>query len=272
MKDKSLSPIGVFDSGLGGLTVLAELLKALPNEKIIYLGDTARVPYGNKSPQTVIRYSLENTRFLLNKSVKLLIVACNTASAFSIDAIRSAFSVPCIGVIQPGARAAVQKAFSSSVAVIGTSGTIHSRAYPEAIHRLNPDMMVFEKACPLFVPLVEEGWVDNHVTEEVARIYLGHLTGKNIGAMILGCTHYPLLKPVISRVMGPDIMLIDSAEETAYEAKNTLKDFGLLATNGAQGGYQIFVTDLHGQFSKVAGLFLKEHRLPVEQVALDEMV
>ena len=180
--------------------------------------------------------------------------------------------MPCLGVIQPGARAAVQKTHFPGVAVIGTSGTIQSRAYPEAIHKLEPDIMVYEKACPLFVPLVEEGWVDNHVTEEVARIYLGPLTGKGIGAMILGCTHYPLLKGVISQIMGPEVRLIDSAEETAGEARNVLKDLGLLAPRDAHGGYQVFVTDLPGQFSKVAKLFLKEHRLHVEQVILDEMV
>lgn len=272
MKDSILTPIGVFDSGLGGLTVLKELLKTLPNEQIIYLGDTARVPYGNKSLQTVTRYSFENTRFLLKEGIKLLIVACNTASAYSMEAIKDAFSVPCLGVIQPGARAAVQNTRSGQVAIIGTSGTISSQAYPRAINDLAPEIVTHEKACPLFVPLVEEGWVDHEVTEIVSRTYLGSLTGRGIDTMILGCTHYPLLKDIISRVMGPEVRLVDSAEETAKEAKNLLKGMSLMAPPDTKGGYRLFVTDLPQQFSMAATLFLGEDRVPVEQVTLDESV
>ena len=265
-------PIGVFDSGLGGLTVLKALIKALPNEHIIYLGDTARVPYGNKSPETVTRYAFENTRFLLKQCVKLLIIACNTASAYSMGAVKNNFPVPCLGVIQPGARAAVQNTKSDKVAVIGTSGTISSRAYPEAIRHLRPEIVTYEKACPLFVPLVEEGWVDHDVTETVTRIYLGSLMGKGIDTLILGCTHYPLLKGVISKVMGPDVKLVDSAQETTKEAKNLLGEMGLFAPSDASGGYRLFVTDLPQQFSKVATLFLGEDHVPVEQVVLEEIL
>ena len=272
MKNSVLDPIGVFDSGLGGLTVLKELLKTLPNEQIIYLGDTARVPYGNKSHETVTRYSFENTRFLLRRGIKLLIIACNTASAYSMGAVKDAFTVPSLGVIQPGARAAVQNTRSRKVGIIGTSGTILSKAYPKAIHDLASEIMTYEKACPLFVPLVEEGWIDNEVTEMVARTYLGDLTGKDIDTLILGCTHYPLLKGVISKLMGSDVKLVDSAEETAKEAKNLLKDMNLLAPDNTKGGYQIFVTDLPKQFSDVAALFLGINQVPVELVVVDEIV
>jgi glutamate racemase len=272
MKDLASNPIGVFDSGLGGLTVLKELLKGLPNEQIIYLGDTARVPYGNKSLQTVTRYSFENTRFLLKKDIKLLIIACNTASAYSMEAIKDAFSVPCLGVIQPGARAAVQNTQSAKVAVIGTSGTISSRAYPKAINELAPQIATYEKACPLFVSLVEEGWINNEITEMVARIYLGPLTGQGIDTLILGCTHYPLLKGIIFRIMGPDVQLVDSAEEITKEARNLLKAMNILAPPTAQGGYQMFVTDLPQQFSTIATLFLGQERVHVERIELDEII
>ncbi|MGA1844028.1 MAG: glutamate racemase [bacterium] len=272
MSSTGADPIGVFDSGLGGLTVLKELMRVLPNERIIYLGDTARVPYGNKSPQTVTRYSFEITRYLLRRGIKLLIIACNTASAYSMEAIQNSFSVPCLGVIKPGARAAVRHTRSGNVAVIGTSGTIASRAYPTAIADLTSGIVTHETACPLFVSLVEEGWVDNEVTEMVARIYLGPLSGKGIDTMILGCTHYPLLKGVISRVMGQEVRLVDSAEETTREAKAVLDAKGLLAPPAARGGYQIYVTDLPRQFTQVATLFLGEERVPVEQVNLDEFM
>lgn len=272
MKKSSSDPIGVFDSGLGGLTVLKELIKALPHERIIYLGDTARVPYGNKSHETVIRYAFENTRFLLRRGIKLLIIACNTASAYSMDAVKYAFHVCSLGVIQPGARAAVQNTRSGKVAIIGTSGTILSKAYPKAIHDLNSDIVTYEKACPLFVPLVEEGWMDNEVTEMVARSYLGSMIGREIDTLILGCTHYPLLKGVISRVMGPDVRLVDSAEETAKDAKTLLKGIDLLAPDHSEGGYQVFVTDLPQQFSNVASLFLGMDQVPVERVIVDEIV
>ena len=258
MKDKSLSPIGVFDSGLGGLTVLTELLKAIPNEHIIYLGDTARVPYGNKSPQTVTRYSFENTRFLLKKAIKLLIVACNTASAYSIDTIKSEFSVPCLGVIQPGARAAIQKTRFPGVAVIGTSGTIQSRAYPEAIHKLKPDIMVYEKACPLFVPLVENEFINDPVTYEVAKKYLKDLKKKKIDTLILGCTHYPVLKTVIAKVMK-DVKLVDSSLAVAKEVEKVLIEKDLCALrNPAKGKLKCFITDDVEGFNKVAKVFFKE--------------
>ncbi len=272
MIDKLLNPIGVFDSGLGGLTVLKELLIALPDEQIIYLGDTARVPYGNKSVQTVTRYSFEITRFLIKKGIKLLIIACNTASAYSIESIRNKFPVPCLGVIQPGAKAATKKTISGSIGVIGTKGTIQSHAYSETIYRITPDLKVFERACPLFVPLVEEGWIDNEVTEIIANKYLSPLLDKYIDVLILGCTHYPLLKGVISRIMGTDIMLVDSAEETASETLETLKNLDLLAPKGAQGGCQIYITDITEQFSNISTLFLGENCFPVSQITLDEMV
>jgi len=214
--------IGIFDSGIGGLTVLKEIVSVLPDENIIYLGDTARVPYGIRSPETVTRYSFENTQFLLSQEIKMLVVACNTASAISLDAVKKEFPLPVIGVLEPGARAAVASTKKRKVGVIGTEATIGSGAYEKAIKRLAPDVDVCSRACPLFVPLVEEGWTDNDVAALVAEKYLAPLRGEGIDTLVLGCTHYPLLKSVIRKVIGDDIVLIDSATETAKEVSDVL--------------------------------------------------
>lgn len=272
MKALLSHPVGVFDSGLGGLTVLKELIATLPTEQIIYLGDTARVPYGNKSIKTVTRYSFENTNFLLKKVIKFLIVACNTASAFSIDAIKERFSVPCLGVIQPGVKAAVERSRSGKIGVIGTKGTILSNAYSNSIKKINPDLDVFEAPCPLFVPLVEEGWIDNEVTRIVVKTYLEPLIKKDIDVLILGCTHYPLLKGIISDVVGPEVILIDSAKETAAETLRILGALNLVAPNTLKGGCQIYVTDLTEQFTSISNLFLRDKSVSVSQISLDEMV
>lgn len=258
--------IGIFDSGIGGLTVLKEIAARLPNEHIIYLGDTARVPYGIRSPETVTRYSFENTRFLLSQEIKVLVVACNTASAVSLDAVKNAFPLPVIGVIEPGARAAVRATRSGKIGVIGTEATIASMAYERAIKNIDPRARVYSLACPLFVPLVEEGWIDNDVAELVATKYLAGLQGQGIDTLVLGCTHYPLLKTVINKVMGPGIMLIDSATETARDVEGLLDNLGMRRL-GQEGVVRRYcVTDTPHRFERIGKLFLGDDGLKAEQV------
>ncbi len=237
--------IGMFDSGIGGLTVLKDITERMPNENIVYLGDTARLPYGTKSRETVTRFSEEITRFLVRRNIKLLVVACNTASAYALPRIRSMVDIPVVGVIEPGARAAAAATRDKKVGVIGTRATIQSGAYLEALQRLNPSIKVFSSACPLFVPLVEEGWLTEDVTYEVARRYLAHLVDCRVDALILGCTHYPLIKRVIGDVMGRGTILIDSAEETALTVENVLEEGGIASRTQGGPRCEIYVSDLH---------------------------
>ena len=258
--------IGIFDSGIGGLTVLKEIMAALPEENTIYLGDTARVPYGIRSPETVTRYSFENTHFLLSQEIKLLVVACNTASAVSLDAVKKEFPLPVIGVLGPGARAAASATKSRKVGVIGTEATIGSGAYEKAIRKLDPGIEVRSLACPLFVPLVEEGWIDNDAAELVAGKYLAPLRGSGIDTLVLGCTHYPLLKSVISAVIGPGVTLIDSATETAKEVVAVLDKLKWHRPGNGPVVRKYFVTDTPARFEKVGKLFLGDSDLTAEQV------
>ena len=256
--------IGIFDSGIGGLTVLKEIVATLPDENIIYLGDTARVPYGIRSPETVTRYSFENTQFLLSQEIKMLVVTCNTASAISLEAVKKEFPLPVIGVLDPGARAAVASTKKRKVGVIGTEATIGSGAYEKAIKKLAPDVTVFSLACPLFVPLVEEGWINNDVAALVAEKYLAPLRGEGIDTLVLGCTHYPLLKSVISKVIGSEIVLIDSARETAKEVADVLAK--LKWKGEGEGLRKYYVTDTPTRFEKIGKLFLGDALLRAEQV------
>jgi len=265
----SWKAIGVFDSGVGGLTVLKEIFKALPQEDTVYLGDTARVPYGTKSPETVIRYSHQIAEFLVSRDIKLLVVACNTASAVALDSLKESFSIPIVGVIEPGARRAVTVTRSGKVAVIGTEGTVKSSAYTKAIKRLAPEVQVVTRACPLFVPLAEEGWVDNEVARLTARTYLQGLTDEGIDTLVLGCTHYPLLKAVIAEVMGPSVTLVDSAEETARTVAEILGENSLLRPAAEQGNHHYFVTDIPAGFIRVGNRFLGGRLGDVYQVSLD---
>ncbi len=259
--------IGIFDSGIGGLTVLKEIAAELPAEHTIYLGDTARVPYGIRSPETVTRYSFENTQFLLSQEIKLLVVACNTASAVSLDAVKKEFPLPVIGVLDPGARAAVAATKSRKVGVIGTEATIGSGAYERAIKKLGADIKVTSLACPLFVPLVEEGWTDNDAAELVAGKYLASLRGSGIDTLVLGCTHYPLLKSVIRKVIGPGVLLIDSATETAKEVADVLDKLKWRRPeNDGTIVRKYFVTDTPARFEKIGKLFLGDSDLTAEQV------
>ncbi len=249
-------PIGVFDSGIGGLTVLKEILNELPLESTAYLGDTARVPYGIRSPETVMRYSFENTRFLSSKGIKMLVVACNTVSAVSLDAIKKSLGIPVIGVIEPGAKAAVNATKNKRVGVIGTSATIRSSSYTKAIQAGDPSVEVFALPCPLFVPLVEEGWTDGPIVEMTAERYLRSVREKDVDTLVLGCTHYPLLKNVLSMVMGSDVRLIDSAIETAGEIKKTLADMSLLNTSAGSASQEFYVTDSPDKFTEIGERFL----------------
>ena len=262
--------IGIFDSGVGGLTVLKEVIRSLPQEDTIYLGDTARVPYGTKSPETVIRYARQISSFLVRRDIKLLVVACNTASAVSLEALKSEFSLPIVGVIEPGARRAAAVTRSGRVGVIGTTGTIKSSAYAKAIKRINPEIEVLTRACPLFVPLAEEGWVENEVARLTARTYLQGLKESGVDTLVLGCTHYPLLKGVIGEVMGEGVHLVDSAEETARTVAEILRGKGLLRPNTEKGNHHYFVTDVPAGFIKVGNRFLGGRLEEVYQVDMDE--
>jgi glutamate racemase len=247
--------IGVFDSGVGGLTVVHALLGALPHEHLVYLGDTGRHPYGTKSAETVARYSLENAAFLAARGIKLLVVACNTASSVALEALEQRARVPVVGVIAPGARAAVARTRSRRVGVIGTEGTIASGAYTRALRALEPALEIYTRPCPLFVPLAEEGWVEGAIPRAVAEAYLGSLHESGIDTLVLGCTHYPLLKPVIAEVMGERVALIDSAEETAREVSAVLARHGLARRAGA-GRASFFVTDVPDRFVRIGQRFL----------------
>jgi len=251
-------PIGIFDSGIGGLTVVQSLLQLLPRESLIYLGDTARWPYGTKSADVVRRYSIENTEFLIDKGVKALVIACNTSSAVAATTLQERYDVPVLGVIEPGARAAAAATRNGKIGVIATEATISSREYTRALRRIREDIEVYTRACPLFVPLAEEGWVDNEIARRTAQMYLGSLKHSGIDTLILGCTHYPLLRGVIGEIMGKGVSLIDSATATAVALRDVLRRRKLLRRNG-KGSSSFFVTDTPERFVKVGSRFLGVH-------------
>jgi glutamate racemase len=250
------APIGVFDSGIGGLTVASELIRQLPDEALIYFGDTARVPYGPKAPSTVRRYSREIAAFLAREGVKAIVVACNTATAHALSALRAELRVPVIGVIEPGARAAVAGTRSGNIGVIGTAGTIRSEAYERAIRELAPEARITALACPLFVPLVEEGWIDTEPTRLIAREYLAPLIDTEVDTVVLGCTHYPLLKPVLADILGTGVRLIDSAAETAAEARRVLGERGIGAPPTSEPLRRFVASDDSSQFLRLGQRFL----------------
>jgi glutamate racemase len=258
-------PIGIFDSGVGGLTVYRALHERLPNERFVYLGDTARVPYGTKSLATVERYAVENARFLESHGIKLLVVACNTASALALPAIRRAVSVEVVGMIEPGSRAAVKLGKGNTIGVIATEATVQSQAYAQAIAQIDSSTRVIERACPLFVPLAEEGWADTDVARTVARSYLGDLTTEGMEVLVLGCTHYPILRKVIGETLGSTVSLIDSGEAAADEVKTILERSGLSHAENQSHDLErqlcddldhFYVTDAAQRFAKVAERFL----------------
>ncbi|MBI3250030.1 MAG: glutamate racemase [Deltaproteobacteria bacterium] len=249
------SAIGIFDSGVGGLTVLQQIARLLPRELLVYLGDTARYPYGSKSSEVVTQYSCENTDFLMDRGLKMLVVACNTASAVALPTLRERYALPVIGVIEPGAHEACRRSQNRRIGIIGTKATISSGAYTQALRTIDPSVEVYSRACPLFVPLVEEGWVDNEVARATIAVYLGSLKHSGIDTLILGCTHYPLLKRAIASFLGPSVGLVDSAEQTATAVSDALASAGLLRRKGA-GSASFFVTDEPDRFVKVGAPFL----------------
>ena len=262
-------PIGVFDSGIGGLTVAKEIFNLLPNESVIYFGDTARVPYGPKSPDTVLHYSREAAAFLMSKDIKMLVVACNTATAHAAEELSRELPVPVIGVVEPGARTAARSTKSGRIGVIGTAGTIASGAYDLAVRRLVADARVYAQPCPLFVPLIEEGWQEHEATKLVARDYLKPLHEQDVDVLILGCTHYPLLRDVISETLGPSVSLVDSAHETAQEVKAVLAEKGILRTDSSPPLHAFYASDSPMRFREVGRRFLGEKVLSVEKVVVE---
>jgi glutamate racemase len=263
-------PIGVFDSGLGGLTVVRELRRQLPAESIVYFGDTARVPYGSKSPSTVRHYSREASTFLLERDVKAIVIACNTATAHAHEALSAELAVPVLGVIEPGARAAAAATCTGRIGVIGTAGTIASGAYDLAVRRIVGDRArVYAQPCPLFVPFVEEGLAEHPATRLVAQDYLAALRDVDVDVLVLGCTHYPLLRELIADVMGPDVRLVDSAAETAIEARRVLAEQGLLAPEGDAPTSSFAVSDLPLRFREIGRRFVGDLIGAVEQVDIE---
>jgi glutamate racemase len=263
------APIGIFDSGLGGLTVAQAIVERLPHESTLYFGDTARVPYGPKSPETVRRYSLEIMRWLLGEGVKAIVIACNTSTAHALDALRSASPVPVLGVIEPGARAAVAASGGEPIGVIGTAGTIKSGAYERAIRALAPDIEIVSRACPLLVPLVEEGWLNHPATQLVAEEYLAPVRARNVATLVLGCTHYPLIKPLLQEVIGIGVRLIDSARETAAALAEILEREALQASPNPAGVlHRYAVSDDPDRFRRVGTGFLGARMADAEVISL----
>lgn len=267
------SPIGIFDSGVGGLTVARELMKQLPNERLIYFGDTARVPYGSKSKETVTKFSKQIVRFLLEQKVKAIVVACNTASAVALNEIEEEIEIPIIGVVRPGARAAAETTRNLKVGVIATEATIHSEIYNQFIEKINDKVEIIGKACPLFVPLAEEGLIEDPVTDEIARRYLEELKDTGIDTLILGCTHYPLLRSTIQKTMGEEVRLVNPAYETARECKGMLEMCMLLNDKQPELGqkqYQFFVSDEADKFKNFANSILPYGILSAKKINIEE--
>ncbi len=265
------NPIGVFDSGIGGLSVVKRISAHLPTESIIYFGDTARVPYGNKSNETVIEYAKQDASFLTKKGIKLLIVACNTVSSVAIDVLRKSYNIPVIGMIEPGAAKAASSTKNNKIGVIGTNSTISNKAYSKALKKINPAIEVYEKACPLFVPLAEEGWVDHKATQLIAKEYLTELKEAGIDTLILGCTHYPILVNVIQKVMGSKITLIDSGWAATDVVDDYLSGRGLKTHCGQEAVHEYYVSDLPDRFKIVAERFLGKKIVHLNKVELDEL-
>ena len=267
------APIGVFDSGVGGLTVVREIMRQIPNEKIVYFGDTARVPYGSKSRETVTRYSRQIVRFLQTKQVKAIVIACNTASAFALDELEKEIDVPIIGVVKPGAKVAAEATRNGRIGVIGTAGTVGSNIYSTYIKQIKPNAEVLGKACPLFVPLVEEGLWQDPVTDEIAMRYLSELIDIGIDTLILGCTHYPLIRSTVGRIMGDHVTLVNPAYETARELKELLMEQGLFNPIPPQLGtnkYQFFVSDGADRFMQFANSIIKYGILSTKVINIEE--
>lgn len=269
-KNQNNAPIGVFDSGVGGLTVAREITRQLPNESIVYFGDTARVPYGSKSKDTIIRYARQIVRFLKTKEVKAIVVACNTASAFALDTIEKELDIPVIGVVKPGAKSAIENTKNKRIGIIGTEGTIKSELYTEYIHGIDSEISVIGKACPLFVPLVEEGMLHDPVTDEIASRYLSDLKKQDIDSLILGCTHYPLLRSTVGKIMGPEVNLVNPAYETAISLNTLLQQNHIQADENTQPEYEFYVSDAEEKFKSFANSIMPFHTDMINQINIEE--
>ncbi|MBD5457126.1 MAG: glutamate racemase [Lachnospiraceae bacterium] len=272
-EDRRHAPIGVFDSGVGGLTVVREIMRQIPNERIVYFGDTARVPYGSKSKDTVTRYSRQIVRFLQSHEIKTIVVACNTASANALDEIKKEADIPMIGVVKPGARTAVQVTKNGKIGVIGTEATIGSKLYNQYIKQLKEEVEIFGKACPLFVPLVEEGLWQDPVTDEIATRYLAELIDIGIDTLILGCTHYPLIRSTLGRIVGEKVTLVNPAYETARELREMLEERSLLNDKKpvlGENQYQFYVSDMADKFKNFANSIIKYGILSAKAVNIEE--
>lgn len=263
------TPIGVFDSGVGGLTVVREIIRQLPSENVIYFGDTARVPYGSKSKKTVTEFTRQIIHFLKTKNVKAIVVACNTASAYALDEVAPEVDVPIIGVVRPGAYMAAHSTVNGKIGVLGTEGTVSSGIYTEVLHEHDPGLKVIGKACPLFVPLVEEGLLNDPVTDEIASRYLTHMKEAGVDTLILGCTHYPLIRNTIGRIMGDGVTLVNPAYETAISLRRMLKAQGMYRENGTPE-YHFFVSDGAEKFSSFANSILPVELVETRIVPIDE--
>ena len=261
-------PIGVFDSGLGGLTAVKELINILPNETIVYFGDTGRVPYGTRSNSTIIKYVRQDIRFLLTHDVKAIVAACGTASSVALPHLYQEFNIPLIGVLEPVCQAATIATKNHKIGILGTPGTIRSGSYKKGIQQINPDFTVIEQACPMFVPLVENGYIDSEATYIIAREYLEPLISENVDTIILGCTHYPLLTKVITDIVGKDVSIINAGFETANYTKQMLADSKLLSNRLAPGTCQYYVSDDVEKFSYLGGMFL-EQKIPSDVTKID---
>lgn len=266
----STAPVGVFDSGVGGLTVAREIMRQLPCENMVYFGDTARVPYGSKSKDSIIRFSRQIIRFLRTKNVKAIVIACNTASALALETVKEETTVPVIGVIEPGARAAVQATENGIIGVAGTEATIRSETYTKVIQRMNPDAVVIGKPCPLFVPLVEEGFAKHRITEEVIDIYLSDMRQTEIDTMILGCTHYPLLRSRIMAYFGEKVHIVNPAYETAMDLKKVLKEGGIANKSEEAAAYEFYVSDAAEKFTQLASTILSYDLAATKLVNIEE--
>ena len=264
--------IGIFDSGIGGLTVVKQIMTLLPQERIIYFGDTARIPYGTKSVEVVKRFALEDSYFLLDKQVKMIVVACNTASAIAIRFLQDVLPVPVLGVIQPGAAAAVERTHNGKVGVIGTTATIRSNSYVRELQALNPALQIISQPCPLFVPLVEEGWIEDDATYLIGRRYLQPLMENGVDTIILGCTHYPLLKNVIRRIVGESVILIDSGIEVARQVKSLLTKQQLAAPEDNSIDHRFFLSDLPYKFQEIGERFLERSLPHVQTVDFEDFI
>ena len=270
--NKNAAPVGVFDSGVGGLTVAREIMRQLPNENLVYFGDTARVPYGSKSRDNIIRYSRQIIHFLKTKGVKAIVIACNTASALALDVVREESDIPIIGVVEPGARAALQITQTKKIGVIGTEATVQSAMYGKIIKGLDPTVSVIGKACPLFVPLVEEGFAKHKVTEEIIDYYLASMKESDIDSLILGCTHYPLLRSRIRAYLGDKIQLVNPAYETAMDLKYILKESGMenAGKEGEHATYSFYVSDAADKFNQFANSILPYDIETTQQINIEE--